>query len=412
MASSCSESKIMDGSLIEDPMESFHQSRSVKSSTDESCDPVNALNACPRTTVEDESENSFRTVQHDSSCDGLNSSEATNVSISSEEMSTDVRNVNITNNLGSTLVCVKSEFNFDRTKPLKTEAEAKKLTNEAAVSLPNRLPFDEKQLGGDQLEYGSLNTNTNRSEFCLEEAKDSEASFKVYTAPYRYQLNNVEDNHGIIMIATSSPGALPSERNVSITNNFGTILVCYNTDIYFSGQPNNAVIFDGKPRFPNEQSSTKCDLAKSHNRSEFCLSQALGSLNIESGAKFEALASATCDKPIQIQSNFGIVIINVCRKYRSQAPKTSSDPKEAVDEIENINITNNFGNTVVCNESRVNIDLPANDAIKMIDIQDGKAVFLNQKLTFDGKQLEDGQSHVKCSLINRSEFCHKSYVQI
>ena len=410
MTSGYLEGRIIDKSLIEGSTERSHQPRNVglDGSGEES---RHLMNSCLQWTSPDADKatfkNRFSAVERGSR-DDLNSLEATDVRIQSEGMA-NIQHINIKSNLGSAVLCGNSEFNFDA-KSLKTEVKAKQLNDESLKTVPKQPPLDGKPLDDDQLKHGSFNA-CNRSEFCLEEATNSESSCKVYTA--HQQPTNINDNCGIVLTLTRPMSNQLIKRNINILNNFGTILVCENTEILFNVLSSNSVelkqnnegiiIFDGK-QLRGGQSNTKYGLAKSQNRSEFCLRQAVGLSTTEEEVKFEAL-NATCgDQAIQICDNSGIVIIPVgSGQHHSNASK-ASDCEEPADE-ENIEISNNFGNTVVCHDSRVNINLLSKEAIRIVNVHDRSTVALHQKVMFDTKQLEDRLLEIRISSLTRSEFC-------
>jgi hypothetical protein len=138
------------------------------------------------------------------------------------------------------------------------------------------------------------------------------------------------------------------------------------------------------------------------NRSEFCLGQ-----TTEDEATFKVY-TATEHQPIHINNNSSIVIITFCSKYNSNTSVASdvSSLSEEVSGTLNINITNNFGNVIVCDNGQINIDVQPNDTIEIITIQDKKGVSLDQQsLILDEKRFDGGQSNMENSLNNRSEFC-------
>ena len=408
MTSGYLEERITEKSLIEGSTERSHQPRNVglDGSGEES---RHLMNSCLQWTSPDADKATFKNhfgAEERGSRDDLNSSEATDVRIQSEGMA-NIQNINITNNHGSAVLCGNSEFNFDA-KSLKTGVKAKQLNDESLKTVPKQPSLDGKPLDDDQLKHGSLNA-CNRSEFCLEEAKNSESSCKVYTA--HHQPTNINVNCGIVLILTSPIGSQLIKRNINILNNFGIILVCENTEILFNVLSSNSVElkqnnegpFDEK-QLRGGQSNTKYGLAKSQNRSEFCLRQAVGLSTTEEEVKFEAL-NATCgDQPIQIRDNSGIVIIPVGSGQHHGNASKASDCEEPAD-VENIEITNNFGNTVVCHDSRVNMNLLSKEAIRIVNVHDRSTVPLHQKVMFDTKQLEDRLSEIRISSLNRSEFC-------
>ena len=219
---------------------------------------------------------------------------------------------------------------------------------------------------------------------------------------------------------------------VDITNNFGIVIVCVNSQLIF--EPGNTIdelitkiqnsecineepkpITFNRKQLDSHQSNKKysrinrsefCQTNRSEfcrtNRSEFCLGQ-----TTEDEATFK-VHTATEHQPIHINNNSSIVIITFCSKYNSNTSVASdvSSLSEEVSGTLNINITNNFGNVIVCDNGQINIDVQPNDTIEIITIQDKKGVSLDQqRLILDEKRFDGGQSNMENSLNNRSEFC-------
>ena len=398
MTSSTSEKEIIDESLIKDPKERSHELKSVVLDDSSKQRHDLAQNPCTRI-IEAEGKATFKNrigiEEHDSSynSNGVNSSEASDVYNALGKEVVNVPSINITNNFGNTMVCDNSHFNV---QPPETEVKTKM---ESIPGVPKRLIFDGKQLGESQLKYGLANTH-NRSEFCLERTIASEA-FKVYTAINHCQQIDIKDNSSVIIIPSSTLG------NINIFNNFGIIIVCDNMMLnYFNVLPNNDTVLsmrnkDGKQL--DAGLNMEYDLANAYNRSEFCLGRFIGSSTTEDEATFKA-HNATSHQPIQIHNNTSIMIITACDK-RLEASDVAALIEEPANML-NVKITNNFGSTVVCDNSQVNIDTKPNHAIEIVNIQVEKAASPDQqRLIFNGKHLDDGLSNTKSSLTNRSEFC-------
>ena len=400
MTSSTSEKEIIDESLIQDSKERSHELKSVR--LDDSSKEGQDLAQQPYTsTIEAEGKATFKNhigIEEQSiyNSNGVNSSEASDVYVLGKEV-VNVPSINITNNFGNTMVCDNSHFNV---QPPKTEVETKIQNKESNPGVLKRLIFDGKQLSESQLKYGLANTH-NRSEFCLERTVASEATFKVYTAINHCQHIDIKDNSSVINIPASTLG------NINIFNNFGIIIVCDNMMLnYFNVLPNNDTVLsmrnkDGKQL--DAGLNIEYDLANAYNRSEFCLGRFIGSSTTEDEATFKA-HNATSHQPIQIHNNTSIMIITACDK-RFEASDVAALSEEPANML-NVKITNNFGSTVVCDNSQVNIDTKPNDTIEIVNIQVEKAASPDQqRLIFNGKHLDDGLSNTKSSLTNRSEFC-------
>jgi hypothetical protein len=169
---------------------------------------------------------------------------------------------------------------------------------------------------------------------------------------------------------------------VDITNNFGIVIVCNTIDGLITKIQNSECINEepkpitfNRKQLQSHQSNVKysrinrsefCQINRSEfcrtNRSEFCLGQ-----TTEDEATFKVY-TATEHQPIHINNNSSIVII----KYNSNTSEASdvSALSEEVAKILNINITNNFGNIIVGDNSQINIDVQPHDTIEIITIQD------------------------------------------
>jgi hypothetical protein len=136
-------------------------------------------------------------------------------------------------------------------------------------------------------------------------------------------------------------------------------------------------------------------------------------------AKGEAPYIAAEHQPIHIENNSSMIIISARSKCNSDASESldvSALSKELAN-ILNIDITNNLGVVIVCENIQLNFGVQSGKTIEELKatIRCNKGVPTDQlRSILDGKQLDSSQSNktVKDGLINRSEFCHTTGVLV